>query len=192
MLQPHADADADADALSRVVAFLRQIGLTVRLVASVPSDSFMPGVRIRAGGLDVTPTAAVSDVLHEAGHLAVLPARFRSQAEDDVDAVIEGMLNTLMAEEEPDSPRMVAAIQAGENEATAWAWAAGQALGLPAEQIIQDEDYQHEGRVIRQLLALGQHAGINGLARGGFAVRRGLFTAPEAACYPQLNFWLQA
>src|SRR3546814_2335746 len=67
----------------------------------------------------------------------------------------------------PDAPEMRAIMQAGETEATAWAFAAGRAIGLPDHVIIEDQDYDGEGEGIRFGLALNAYVGINGMVRGG-------------------------
>src|SRR3546814_4290897 len=44
----------------------------------------------------------------------------------------------------PDAPEMRAIMQAGETEATAWAFAAGRAIGLPDHVIIEDQEIGRE------------------------------------------------
>src|SRR3546814_16605839 len=67
----------------------------------------------------------------------------------------------------PDAPEMRAIMQAGETEATAWAFAAGPAIGLPDHVIIEDQDYAGEGEGIRFGLALHAYVGLHGMVRGG-------------------------
>jgi hypothetical protein len=58
---------------ARIVAFLETIGLAVR-GGTVPDKSILPGIEIRGGGLiaDEERLLYPGDLLHEAGHLAVL------------------------------------------------------------------------------------------------------------------------
>src|SRR3546814_16354570 len=67
----------------------------------------------------------------------------------------------------PDAPEMRAIMQAGETEATAWAFAAGRAIGLPDHVIIEDQDYDGAGGGISFGLALNAYVGIHGMFRGG-------------------------
>jgi hypothetical protein len=41
---------------------------------------FVEGVNIESGGLQIAPNALVSNVLHEAGYLALLPGNYRHLA----------------------------------------------------------------------------------------------------------------
>src|SRR3546814_15149914 len=77
----------------------------------------------------------------------------------------------------PDAPEMRAIMQAGETEATAWAFAAGRAIGLPDHVIIEDQDYDGEGEGIRFGLALNAYVGINGMVRGGMCESVRAYTA---------------
>lgn len=187
-----AQCAVNAD-LAPVLAFLIELGLTIRCVEQLPDEGFMSDVRIVDGGLNVLPHALVSNVLHEAGHLAVLPSRFRASANDDVDSVIETMLNTLAAEgEDPDGVAMRQAMQAGETEATAWAWAAGQHLGVAPECIIRDDDYDGTGAELRFLLHQGRYLGIHGLAHGGLTtIRPMLGETDPLRVFPRMVRWLQ-
>lgn len=178
--------------LARTLAFLRDIGLPVVVKSTLSSPGFLDCVRIEQGGLCVQPDARVSDVLHEAGHLAVTPARFRALVQDDVDEGHRRMFEAMEAEKiEVDSPLWRAALQSGEAEATAWTWAAGLHLGLAPERIIENDDYDGEGAFIRQALAMESYLGINGLCHAGFCGRGELGRRRRLPLYPQLCFWLQ-
>src|SRR3546814_12327936 len=59
----------------------------------------------------------------------------------------------------PDAPEMRAIMQAGETEATAWAFAAGRAIGLPDHVIFEDLDSAGEGEGIRFWHALNSTLG---------------------------------
>lgn len=177
--------------LSVVLDFLGHLGLPVHAVSRVPEGSFMATVFIRDGGLEVLPQATVADVLHEAGHLAVIPSRFRTYAQDDVDQAIERMFEAL-ADEADDTPLMTAAMHAGETEATAWAWAVGCYLGLPSDVIIQDADYDGTGADIRTALTHGAYQGIQGIGHAGFCARGARDRAQGRPTFPTLAYWLQA
>jgi hypothetical protein len=75
---------------------------------------------------------------------------------------------------DPDSPAARAAMQCGDPEVTAWAWAAGVHLGLDPKIVIKDEQYDGTGASLRLGLRSNAYFGINGLAASGFcAVRPG-------------------
>lgn len=174
--------------LARTVAFLRSIGFT--LIEDPTATGFVRAILIEKGQLRYDPTHATpSNLLHEAGHLAVIPARYRQKAGDNLDALFEQMGADVgkRIEEDPeldlDSDEMRGVIQAGETEATAWAFAAGRAIGLPDEVTIEDHDYQGEGAEVRLGLACNAYLGINGLVAGRMC--------QSVRTYPTLTRWFQ-
>lgn len=172
--------------LAKVASFLNEIGLPARLVEEVQPGTFMPGIRIDGGELEFTARCLVSDLLHEAGHLACVPPRFRSKMSGNLSTGQRAMCEKLALEDhEPDGPLVRAVLQCGDTEATAWAWAAGTHLRLPEAQIIQDQDYDGEGAGVRQALRLGAYLGINGLIAAGMCAN------PRRGGYPEMEKWLQ-
>ncbi|WOB11258.1 hypothetical protein [Piscinibacter gummiphilus] len=176
--------------LERVVRFLQGIGLVCTM--NPGAHGFIHGVSIRHGSLQIDPFASPSSLLHEAGHLSIIPAKFRGLACDDLVSAFEVMFAETDFSD-PDSPGARAAIQCSDPEATAWAWAAGRAVGLAPEVIIQDDEYDGTGKWIRMQLANGHYAGIHGLAHAGFcAVRESPLSRRQGlAVFPKLNRWLQ-
>jgi hypothetical protein len=177
-----------ADQLDASVKFLRSIGL--ELIESDNASGFLDTIKIDAGKIYYQPgKTSPANILHEAGHLAVLPLRYRARAGECVDDVIcemcDEMGEMLAADPDlsPDAPEMRAIMQAGETEATAWAFAAGRAIGLPDHVIIEDQDYDGEGEGIRFGLALNAYVGINGMVRGGMC--------ESVKAYPARTKWLQ-
>ena len=175
--------------LPRVLNHLREIGLEVCITPG--ATGFVPGVRIEHGTLRVDPACAPSSLLHEAGHLAIVPARFRGRMSDNLAAGMKSMFDELSRMGlDPDHPLERAARQCSDPEATAWAWAAGVAIGLPPEEIIRDAEYDGAGAEIRAMLQASQYYGINGLSHAGMC-KRGFMVAQEQR-YPKMQHWLQA
>jgi hypothetical protein len=166
--------------LDTVLDFLKGIGLPW-VVNDEVLCGFLPRIEIKAGVPHVHPKCPVSNLLHEAGHLACIPAQFRSLVSGDVDA----SLSTVWGENacyDPDSPLYRALIQCSDPEATAWAWAAGVAVGLPAEVIIKNGEYQRDGCAVRSALGGRAWCGINGLAHAGMCALKE---------YPKMLRWVQ-
>lgn len=69
---------------ARLAGFLTSIGLEVE-PAELPPDTFLAGLMISHGELliDEAKLAYPGDILHEAGHLALLPASRRRQLADN-------------------------------------------------------------------------------------------------------------
>ena len=157
----------------RVMSFLREIGLAVTEVP-VPADSFLPGLRIVQGGLqvDLDQLRWPGDLLHEAGHLAVVPAALRASMDDAL-------------AELPPVPH------GGEIEATAWAWAALQHLGLPSDVLFHEGGYHGRSQGLRTTFELGVYLGAAGLVSAGLAATPAQAWA-GAAPYPHLMAWLRS
>lgn len=177
-------------ALQSTVDFLTTIDLPWRW--SPGASGFTEGVDIVDGTLLVCPTARPSALLHEAGHLAILPGQFRPLAQRNVSGVIDVMMES-MDFSDPDAALPRAALHCSDPEATAWAWAAGRAIGLADDEIIMDDEYDHEGPFVRLSLQMNAYSGINGLSHAGFCVIRPgqLAVVRNLPAFPQLAFWLQ-
>ena len=156
-----------------ILDFLAGIGIAV-IETPLPPDSFLPGIVIRNGGLQVDPDRLQwpGDLLHEAGHLAVLPPVLRTRASDDL-------------ADEQDVPH------AGETEAMAWAWAAVHAIGLPPEVLMHEGGYHGQSAAVLQMYAVGIIPGLRGLCETGMAAARGFTPEPGDVQYPQMLRWLR-
>lgn len=157
----------------RIMAFLRGIGLVVT-EAPVPPDSFLPGLRIVQGGLqvDLAQLRWPGDLLHEAGHLAVVPADLRATMDD------------ALAELPP-------VAHGGEIEATAWAWAALQHLQPRSDVLFHDGGYHGRSAGLRATFEIGVYLGASGLVCAGLAATRAQVAATGATPYPHLLAWLR-
>lgn len=162
-----------AEQVDLIVAFLADIGITAR-DGDVPGTSFLPGVRIDAGGLvvDRAALASAGDLLHEAGHIAVTPAALRSRLAD-----------TLASGDE--------APFGGETEAIAWSWATLVHLGLPPEVLFHDRGYRGQAAALRQTYTLGVWPGAFGLAQAGMTRLESGRPYADGMRYPRMERWLR-
>lgn len=157
----------------RIIGFLRQIGIDVQ-EGELPPGSFLPGVRITRGGLlvDLQQLLWPGDLLHEAGHLAVVPAAVRAALDDAL-------------QEAPD-------VQyGGEIEATAWAWAASRYLGLDAAVLFHDGGYRGHAAGLRLSFEMGVFLGVSGLVHTGMTTFSRDATQTGLPAYPQMRIWLR-
>lgn len=175
--------------LHQVVEFLREIGLDVEYLPG--ATGFTNHCMVVKGTLRIDPRCRASALLHEAGHLAVVPQQYRHLFDGDVVlgqiALMDAVSLMPLA---IDSKLYRAAVQAGETEATAWAFACGRNLGIPPEWIIRDDEYSGDGAVERLRLLTNGHLGINGLSFAGFCKARD-FHHGDLPTYPELAFWMQ-
>lgn len=169
------------------IAFLQEIGIPVQIVPTVSPASFLEEVEVVDGSLRITPSCRASSLLHEAGHIACVPAPYRRLLSGNLYKGLRAMYELVRAlDVDPDSPLMRAVIQCSDPEATAWAWAAGVHLGLPAELIIMDDEYDGEGADIRFCLQASSYLGINGLMHAGMCQN-----PRRPGGFPVLRTWLQ-
>ncbi|ONN71218.1 hypothetical protein [Pseudomonas oryzihabitans] len=173
----------------KTAEFLADIGLTV--LWRPGASGFIDHIEVVAGALHLDPRCSISALLHEAGHLALVPTFYRAMLSGDVHRAIGKVFDDpSVSELPPDHPTLRALLQASDPEATAWAWAAGRHLGVPDELIILDREYSGGGRDIRLALAARRYIGIHGLMHAGFCVVRATPYRPLPT-YPDLAFWLQ-
>lgn len=156
-----------------ILDFLAAIGIAV-VETPLPADGFLPGIVIRDGALLVDPERLQwpGDLLHEAGHLAMLPPALRTRAND---ALVD----------EQDVPH------AGEPEAMAWAWAAVHAIGLPPEVLMHEGGYHGQSTAVLQMYAVGIVPGLRGLCDTGMAAAHGFTPEPGDVQYPRMLRWLR-
>ncbi len=163
-----------AEHYASIFAFLTRIGVPIAK-ETLPADTFLPGIALRAGGLVVDTDKLLwpGDLLHEAGHLAVLPAALRSEAHDD-------------------DPNHADVEHAGELEAMAWAYAAAVELELPMEVLIHNGGYHGKARDLLQMYTFGVYPGLRGLCESGMAAAQGFTPDCGPVQYPQMLRWLRA
>lgn len=153
--------------------FIAGVGIHI-VEAPLVADTFLPGIELRSGGIAVDPGKLVwpGDLLHEAGHLAVLPAALRREAQDD-------------------QPNAAEVEHAGELEAMAWAWAAAVALGLPAEVLIHEGGYNGKSGDLLRMYAFGVYPGLKGLCESGMTAAPGFTHDCGPVRYPRMLRWLR-
>lgn len=178
------------------IDFVRSIGLSVTEgIAQDVEGAFVPGVRIVDGGLIVdSATVFPGDVLHEAGHLAIIPAQFRPLATGTLRQVFKAMTQHLK-----DNPTLLGGwpedlvcrgiLQSGEAEAAAWQYAAAHQIGMPDEWLFPPESFNGESEDTLLRLKANQYFGINGLQAAGWT-RVHAMGNPAKPQYPKLAFWL--
>ncbi len=156
--------------LDIVVNFLNEIGIDTQ-AANLPGDCFLPGVEISGGTIkfDAKQLLAVSDLLHEAGHLAVTPKAHRAQ-----------MGGQLSPEQQ--------LLHGGEVEAIAWSFAAAQHLGMPLDELFHPKGYRGNAAGLAMNFSLGVYPGLRGLNCAGLAMP-GLLGGEHG--YPKLIKWLR-
>jgi len=180
----------------RAIDFVRSIGIPVTTTSGEDiAGAFTPYCRIEAGGLVVNPEKVFpGDILHEAGHIAVMPARFRPSASGTLGKSLREMKDYLDAHSDaigrfPEDPTIRGIVQSGEAEAAAWQYAAAQHIGLPDMWLFPPESFEGQPEDALLRLKTNSYLGINGLQAAGWTKVR-TTSRLDAPTYPELAFWL--
>jgi hypothetical protein len=130
-----------------IIEFLREIGLTV-IERTVPPGTVLPGISIDHGAIVVDQAALLypGDLLHEAGHLAVVPPDERAAFHENVG----------------DDGGM-------EMGAIAWSYAAAVHLRVPLDVVFHDHGYRGDGAWLREHFSTTQSLGVPILVWRGLA-----------------------
>jgi hypothetical protein len=155
--------------IARMVGFIQSIGLTVRL-ATIPESTFLPGVTVQNGILIIDQERLLypGDLLHEAGHLALLPATERLHADGEVG----------------DDGGM-------EMGAIAWSYAAALHLGLTPATIFHDAGYRGGSQALLDNFTAGRYVGVPLLQWMGLTVDSRNAQARGIEPYPSMLRWLR-
>lgn len=121
-----------------IVSFLRERGFAVEFT-QIAEPTFLPGLAIREGLLLVDRDKLLypGDLLHEAGHLAVMSPEEREHCEGEVG---------------DNGGYEMAAI--------AWSYAAACAAGVPVEVLFHDTGYKGSAQSLRENFAAGRGVGV--------------------------------
>lgn len=175
----------------KAIDFVLGIGIPVKVSDRTNAlDTFLPHIRIEYGELVVSPRRAFpGDILHEAGHIALLPRRLRIYALDDLQQALQMGSEILR---QPDcSAYTQAAIRLSASDAavTAWQFAAHKKIGLPKALLFPLQSYGGQENLIYVSLDHNNYVGINELTKAGLTMHSEQMNL-GAPVFPQLKSWL--
>jgi hypothetical protein len=152
-----------------LVDFLREIGLPVR-AGSMPDHTFVPGIWIDRGVLmiDEAILRYPGDLLHEAGHLAVMPPERRA---------------TIIGDAGSDAAEEMMAI--------AWSYAAAIHLGIDPAVIFHADGYRGGSASLLENFQQGRYFGVPVLQWLGMTYDADQAPAHKVAPYPHMVEWLR-
>lgn len=154
---------------SLIVCFFKSIGLAVR-AGSVPEKTILPGIQIEDGCLVIDETRLLypGDLLHEAGHLAVLTAEQRAgqgaEAGDDL---------------------------GNEIGAICWSYAAALHLQLDPAVVFHPHGYRGTSDALLENFREGRYVGVPLLQWMGLTADERNAPALGVAPYPHMRRWLR-
>ncbi len=158
-------------AFTKAVAFIEAMGITVHF-RTITQSCFLPGLNIENGELivDTEQLLYPGDILHEAGHIAVVPANERL---------------TLSATNITERPNR----EAEEMMAIAWSYAACIHLQLDGAFVFHNQGYQNGGTSILDNFNNRRYFGVSMLQWAGMTVEKSLEDGDIV--YPAMKEWLR-
>ena len=153
-----------------MIDFLRSIGLGV-ITGAIRHETFMPGVSIERGKLivDFDNLTFPGDLLHEAGHLAVMsPARRRNAHSTAGKRAAEEMM------------------------AIAWSYAAAVHLAIEPAVVFHEGGYRGGSRALIENFAEGRYIGVPTLQWLGMTADKRRADELGVAPYPAMLQWLNS
>jgi hypothetical protein len=160
--------------INKITTFINDIGLEC-VEGELPSSTFLPGMHVENGRIiyGYDQVKFPGDLIHEAGHLAVILPDERKVAGPEN---ISGSLDPGGAE--------LAAI--------AWSWAALQHLQLAPELLFHDEGYKGGASSLIENFSAGRYIGVPMLQWLGLTKEAKNDVEADEFTYPKMKNWLRS
>ena len=154
--------------LERIIQFLAGLGFQFQEV-EISQPTFLPGIGIDRGTILIDRSRLLypGDLLHEAGHLAVIPAEKRMRVQGDVGKKA-----------------------AEEMMAIAWSYAAGVHLGLEPNVVFHDGGYKGGSESLIENFTNGRYIGVPMLQWIGLTADDRRAKELGIAPYPSMIKWV--
>ncbi len=151
--------------LEEIVDFLKSIGITCQQ-ETLDQDTFLPGISIRNGQIfyDESKLLSPGDLLHEAGHIAVLSRDDRDKVNES-----ENVTGTVLDK------------GGCEMAAIAWSWAALTHLNIPPNVVFHEDGYKGQAESVIHGFQTGGNIGANLLQWLGMSNNQ---------IYPKMEKWV--
>ena len=158
----------------KAIAFVKELGIPVDYKPLPEEECFLPGLLIENGAIiiDAEKLKYPGDILHEAGHLAVLLPDERKT-----------LMGIGIADRKDRSAEEMAAI--------AWSYAACVHLGIDPSFVFHGQGYQGGGEYIVENFSQGQFFGVPMLQYYGMSAEPHKATELGWPAYPKMKQWLR-
>jgi hypothetical protein len=158
----------------KILSFLDSIGLEWK-EESLGDETFMPGVDIGNGILlvDREKLKYPGDLLHEAGHIAMLEASRRHEVSGDAGAK-DGR------------------VDGEEIGAILWSYAATVAIGIPPETVFHPDGYKGQSDWHIENFTSGNYVGLPLLEWMGLCISPEKAKATGEEGFPKMKQWLRS
>lgn len=159
--------------LHKCILFIQETGIPVHITGQ-QEESFLPGINISNGELFIhEPTLLYpGDILHEAGHIAVIPAAERF------------LLNAVTIAERPDR-------DAEEMGAICWSYAAAVHLGISPAFVFHEAGYKGGSASLLENFTAQRYIALPLLQWMGLTLDEKNAAAENKRPYPAMIKWLR-
>lgn len=163
----------ETELLEKCISFIKGLGIAVSYTEK-EEESFLPGISISGGGLVINKAALLypGDILHEAGHIAVVPAAERA------------LLNAETIAARPNN-------DAEEIGAIAWSYAAVVHLAIDPAFVFHKTGYKGGSANLLESFADKRFIGLPLLQWMGLALDEKNAAEQGKAAYPAMVKWLR-
>ena len=160
-------------AFEKSIAFIQSIGIDVSF-KPITGECFLPGIAIEDGYIiiDKEKLTSPGDILHEAGHIAVVPANERNSLNED-------------------SIAKRADREAEEMMAIAWSYAACVHLDIDPFFVFHKDGYNGGGKSIADNFIQGNYFGVPMLQYVGMTIEKRNAEATGGEPYPVMKQWMR-
>jgi len=164
----------DEEIISRIATFLEETGIPLSF-ATLEEDTFLPGITIRNGGIvaDRQRLLYPGDLLHEAGHIAVVAPHLRPELND----------NVISSPDHNDGNEIAAIL---------WSYAALKHIGLPEETVFHPHGYKGDSRWYIDNFRNGTYIGLPLLQWMGMTTDTAQAALKGTEPFPKMICWLRS
>lgn len=156
-----------------LISFIRSIGIVTQ-EGTVDDKTFLPGIEIRNGALIIDKEKLLypGDLLHEAGHIAVMPPEIRPGLNEEV----------IKASKSREAEEMMA---------IAWSYAACIHLNIDPHIVFHEHGYKGDGKSIVDNFSQKHYFGVPMLQWVGMTADEKNAVGLKIAPYPSMIKWMR-
>ena len=160
-------------ALHKMLKFIEKIGINVDF-GRVDDTTFLPGLHIEKGKLviDKNKLKYIGDILHEAGHIALMTPAER--------VILSGSLD---GQKDAEATEMMV---------IAWTYAASLEIGINPEIVFHSEGYRGGGQHILDNFNAGRYFGVPMLQWLGMTNVAASPDMSEPIMFPKMKTWMRS
>ncbi len=160
--------------IKKITTFINEIGISC-MPGNLTEDTFLPGIDIKDGKMiyDTRLLKHPGDLLHDAGHLAVLLPHDRAVAQS------------------PDQLKGDLDEGGSEMATICWSWAAMYHLNLEAEVLFHPYGYKDGSEALKIAFSSGSYIGLPLLQWFGMTKEPGKNISQEDVVFPNMKYWLR-